>query len=191
MQKLNNANHFLNSLSGSAYVKALDGTYLDCNDFYVQASGLKHYDNLVGFKDYDFWPDYATEIMHNDKKIISTGSPLILLEQCKPVGGNANLNLSHKEPLYNKSNKIIGVIGISFDLAKTAKHQIAVNHNLSQRHLDCLRLLARGKKTKDIAYALKLSPRTVDHYIEAVKLRLNCDSRSQLIEAAWDLGLAL
>jgi DNA-binding CsgD family transcriptional regulator len=42
---------------------------------------------------------------------------------------------------------------------------------------------------KQIAYELGLSPKTVEHYLETVKLKLKCHTRQELIEKALAIGL--
>ena len=55
---------------------------------------------------------------------------------------------------------------------------------LSERELQCLCLLARGYTMKESAQELKLSPRTVESYLDNIKTKLNMD-RFQLIKLYW------
>ena len=55
------------------------------------------------------------------------------------------------------------------------------NNNLTKRQLDCLFYLVKGMTIKEIAAMLSLSHRTIEHYIEAIKQKLECNSRSDLI----------
>lgn len=57
---------------------------------------------------------------------------------------------------------------------------------LSRMQSQCLYHLVRGKKIKMIAKALKLSPRTVEHYINNVKSKLGVISKTELIEKSID-----
>lgn len=59
---------------------------------------------------------------------------------------------------------------------------------LTTRQQTCLFLLARGKTVKQIANILSISTRTVEEHIESIKHRLNCYSKSQVIEKAIDSG---
>lgn len=124
--------------------------------------------------------------------------------------------LSYKSPLLDHSGKVIGVFGLSYLLDGTlcsdsiidelalivGKHDIdyvkkliskqqSPTFNLTTRQLDCLRLLAQGMTMKQIGMTLNLSSRTVEHYLEAVKSKLKCGSRTELIAAAFELGIAL
>ncbi len=52
----------------------------------------------------------------------------------------------------------------------------------------CLFYLVRGKTLKEIAALMGLSIRTVESYIEEIKNKFNCHSKSALIEKAHHLG---
>lgn len=52
---------------------------------------------------------------------------------------------------------------------------------LTSRENDCIRLVLRGYTALQIAEILKLSKRTVESYIENIKLKSNCDSKQELI----------
>jgi len=64
---------------------------------------------------------------------------------------------------------------------------IASPKNLTQRQEECLYYLAQGKTAKEIAIILNLSNRTVEHHLDAVKLKYCCTSRSDLISKALKL----
>lgn len=53
---------------------------------------------------------------------------------------------------------------------------------LTRQQYNCAKLLARGKRRKEVASILKISNRTVDTYIDQMKLKLNLRSYSQLID---------
>ncbi|MGQ3892363.1 helix-turn-helix transcriptional regulator [Legionella sp. CNM-4043-24] len=52
---------------------------------------------------------------------------------------------------------------------------------LTRRQMDCVKLLMQGMNAKMIAKELKLSPRTVEFYLEGLKARLECKNRVELI----------
>ncbi len=53
---------------------------------------------------------------------------------------------------------------------------------LSKRELDCLELLAKGYSSKKIAQNLNISFRTVEKHLENIKIKLNCNTKDQLIQ---------
>ena len=56
--------------------------------------------------------------------------------------------------------------------------------DLSPRQLECLRRIALGETTAEIAAALGLSRHTVDHYVSAACGRLGARSRAQAVAIA-------
>ncbi len=115
---------------------------------------------------------------------------------------NTCLNvISCKHPVYSHSNKIIATFGLNFILSEGDEIFFGEQNlsgifkmnfsklDLSKRQVECLKWLIRGMTIKQIAKKLILSPKTVEHYIEALKKRLNCKSRSDLIEKAYEMGL--
>lgn len=52
---------------------------------------------------------------------------------------------------------------------------------------ECLFFLVKGMTIKLIAKQLNLAPKTVEHYLEATKNKLNCHSRFELISTALTL----
>ena len=58
---------------------------------------------------------------------------------------------------------------------------------LTDQQLECLFYLVKGKTIRKIGETMKLSHRTVEHYLEAVKSKLDCKTREELIEKAFAL----
>lgn len=52
---------------------------------------------------------------------------------------------------------------------------------LSQRERECLALYVQGKSAAGTAEILGLSYRTIEHYIESIKNKLNCDKKSDIL----------
>jgi DNA-binding NarL/FixJ family response regulator len=66
---------------------------------------------------------------------------------------------------------------------------IPTNIPLTNRQREVLKLLAEGKPTKEIAFILKLSPKTVDACRRRVMEKLNAQNIAQLIKYAIRKGL--
>jgi DNA-binding CsgD family transcriptional regulator len=62
--------------------------------------------------------------------------------------------------------------------------------SLSSRQQECLFLLTRGKTAKQTARILGINHRTVQTHIDLLKSKLNCHTKEQLIEKAFDSGFA-
>jgi DNA-binding CsgD family transcriptional regulator len=59
---------------------------------------------------------------------------------------------------------------------------------LTDKQINCMFYLVRGKSYKEIAKLLSISFRTVEGHMDAIKYKLNCYSKSALIEKAVDSG---
>lgn len=115
-----------------------------------------------------------------------------------------------KTPIKNNSDELLGVYAkctqltpnIALQTAMTdLENQISSAHKmqpfimqsnypgLSKRQSQCLYFLLLGKQSKQIATYLNITHRTVDTYIEAIKTKMNCYSRSEIISKAHELGL--
>ncbi len=67
-------------------------------------------------------------------------------------------------------------------LKKFTLHSDKGDFSLSLRELQCVYHLATGKTSKEIAQALALSHRTVEHYIEDIRHKTACIDKGQLVE---------
>lgn len=52
---------------------------------------------------------------------------------------------------------------------------------LTQREAECVYLLLQGMTMKRIGATLSLSPRTIEFYLKRIKIKLNCNSKHELI----------
>lgn len=64
------------------------------------------------------------------------------------------------------------------------KNAIGTFHSLTPRELDCLKALLERKTAKETAYALSLSFRTVEGYLNRIQNKLDCSSKQELIAKA-------
>jgi DNA-binding CsgD family transcriptional regulator len=60
--------------------------------------------------------------------------------------------------------------------------------SLSNRELQCLFHLLHGKSSKQIAAVLNLSKRTIDGYLDSIKIKFGCLNKFELIIAAIEAG---
>jgi DNA-binding CsgD family transcriptional regulator len=55
----------------------------------------------------------------------------------------------------------------------------------TRREAECMVLLLKGKTINSVAYALKLSPRTVEYYIKNMKSKLGCRTKFELVDLVY------
>lgn len=167
------------------FLKDLKGRYLDANQSKLHYFGFKNRSDIVGLTDFDLCmtEQQAIQIRENDKKIVITAKSKAFLETATVAANRTLQGISFKTPLRIKSNKIIGSFGVTFVLPEFTAQEGVPNHYipmLSKKQNQCLNLLVQGLKIKEIAKQMHLSPRTIEHYLEAIKAKLNCSSRAEL-----------
>ena len=82
---------------------------------------------------------------------------------------------------------------VMINLADTHKATLGgaksdIEDRLTRRELECFFHIIQGKTTKQIARELHLSPRTVESYIDNMKLKLKLNSIQQVVEYAVAQG---
>ena len=158
----------------------------------------------------------AEEFIREDSRVTQANITLKILSFQCPERGDGTVMLGEKSPVII-NNKTLGVatnfIDISdlrlVDLArfllKSDSHFYSKNkkpfqysfvldthyrnYSLSERQSECLFLLLRGKTSKEMAKILDLSYRTVEGYINEVKIKMQCDSKPMIIEKSISEGL--
>jgi len=167
----------------NSYSKDTHGAYVAANPEFIAFTHLNHIDELLGKTDQDLpWAYNATDIMSNDARVIATGLSQVFIEEAV-IKGKQHLRRCFKSPLLGSGGKIMGVAGMSVPVEASILIPLTPQQNA------CLQALAQGFGIKKIAKNLGLSPRTVEHYLNAVKSKLNCSSRSELIVQAVMRGL--
>jgi len=78
-------------------------------------------------------------------------------------------------------------VSISFDRQEEERDSEGrTNGGLSVRELQCLRLIGTGKTCKEIARDMGISPRTVESYMNSIRVKLGTHSKSKTAEYFWE-----
>lgn len=171
------------------YWKDTQGQYLCVNQTFLLSSAMNDEQEVVGKKDCQLaWHKQATDIKKNDHTVFKSGNSHTLIEyiKCTPTS-RVNTFLSHKSPLKNPKGKIIGLFGLSCLIEDTANNGANNQPKLTQRQIACLVCLIQGMTYKQIGRKLNLSPKTIEHYIAAIKEKLNCHTRTELIQKSLQI----
>jgi len=97
--------------------------YLGCNTLFAKDCGFELPEDLIGKDDFQLgWRDQAETYQRDDLGVIATGVPRLGYEepQTNPEGKLCWLRTS-KVPLRNKSEEIIGVLGVYEDITEQKK----------------------------------------------------------------------
>ncbi len=102
------------------YLKGIDGRYLLINKRYEIVFNIKQKD-ILGKSDYDIFPkELADSFRKNDSKVIKANKPLEI-EEFAPHDDGLHTYISVKFPVYDTSNVLYGVCGISTDITERKK----------------------------------------------------------------------
>jgi len=98
------------------------------------------------------------------------------------------------DPLAGVKHDKNGLLESFYDKTKVSKFYLGETFNntsLSKREAECLSQLVHGKTAKEIAKALKLSPRTVEYFLENIKTKTGIPNKSDLIQKLFAVALSL
>lgn len=194
------------------YWKDIKGIYQGCNDLAAEKFLLRSRNDVRDKTDFQLPFQEAELYRQEDKAVLQTGQLKKFQSHCTLPSYKIDF-LTVKMPLFDEKGKITGVLGISYyqteidlnssdyALPETKFPISAIVSNdllkqkprnsieqLTQRQLDCLRYLVRGMTMKQIANEMSLSPRTIEHYLEAIKRKFNCHSRADIIAKAFEIN---
>lgn len=104
-------------MPGHVYWKDKNGAFLGCNLQQALDAGLSSCDEIIGKTDYDMpWAMQAAYLQENDRKIMESEQAITMEEIFELPDGTIKYYLSQKQPLYDKENKVSGILGISFEI---------------------------------------------------------------------------
>lgn len=160
------------------FIKNKNSQYLWANDFFIKKSlGYQNVAQIYKKEDREFsWFHYADELISNDKFLFQSEETISVTERIMRYDGTYINALSRKSPLYDTSQKVIGLIGFSIGIQKSSE----IN-SLSKREYDALLLISAGLTDKEIAKKWNVSPRTVESYINNAKQKIKVRNRAELI----------
>lgn len=202
-------------LAGISAIKNLNSHYINISDEFSNMLGWKKTQDSLGKTDYQIpcnVREFAEIFRHADQKLIASHEKVITLDFQNYCSG-WKLILLEKHAIKDAESNIIGIHLNGIDLSQTnlyrgfltlheldkimtGKKPKAVSYildqsqpfGLTQKQEICLFFLVRGKTTKEIAKILKVSPRTIESHIEAIKSKLHCECKSQIIEKVIEGG---
>lgn len=108
----------INNLPVNIYMKDLESRKTLINKSELLFSGLKNEDEVLGKSDFDLYPKDMAQISRDeDLQVFRTGKPILDKEtRLVKHNGVETFFLSSKIPYYDKDGKIVGLIGISYDI---------------------------------------------------------------------------
>ena len=191
-----------------------NSVFIYANAAYAQAVGVEHHLDMVGRTDFDTPCDTAacaSLFQAQDKEVMVSTKPLRILDIHPFSGGKWCAYLFTKTPLIQQG-EVMGTIFHGMDITSSYTLELgsllgririgsgqegqlsyvvgnqAGSVDLSPRESEVLFFLIRGKRVKDIAVLLDLSPRTVEQHVATLRHKFSAASQRELIEQAIHSG---
>jgi len=111
--------NLISVLPENIYWKDRSGKFIGCNNNLAKIHKFKSPDDIIDLDDYDMLrKEDADIIVQTDKSIMDSGKGKILEEYGFNKDGKPATYLTHKVPIKNENNKVIGMAGTSVDITK-------------------------------------------------------------------------
>ncbi|MBY0463024.1 MAG: helix-turn-helix transcriptional regulator [Alphaproteobacteria bacterium] len=207
---------FIRNAPGLWIAKDKNSIYQGLSKEFLHMLGWKNMDQVAGKTDYDIpcrVSEFANTFIKQDKQTVDSDKKLLTLE-IMPFASGWRSVLVERRARIDEKGSAAGVLLQAIDVSdsaifkkclllnasdqkivdtanKIASYILSVEHSplpLTKQQECCLFLLIRGKCPKKIAGILNISVRTVETHIEAMRYKLGCFSKAQLIEKAIDCG---
>ena len=190
------------ALPFSIYFEDSNGILKNLNSHNAQYCGFNTVKDAIEKPYYKtFLKKSAQLTTRNDQLIMKSQQYKILEEEVLRKDDTILQTLSIKFPWYNLENRVIGIFGccilldknpLAYSLSLIAQLGLLKNIEkqsgaeidntyLSKQQLNCAKFLLNGMTSKEIALQLKLSPRTVETYLENLKAKLKCNNKADLL----------
>jgi len=126
--------HLLESIPQRIFYKAPDSSYVACNPAYAETLGIKP-EEIVGKTDYDFFPTKQAEFFRKtDRDILESGDTYCQDEKFQ-VNGEEIITHIIKRTVKDDEGKIIGILGIYWDITDREKAKVALEASEKQYRL--------------------------------------------------------
>ena len=197
--------------------KDLNSIFIYANDAYANITGYHSAEDVIGKTDYDApskTSSCANQFRSQDKLVIQQNFSMQILDVHPYVGDQWGVYIFNKNPLLGANGEIIGTILNGIDITNSLFIEIGqlllasnIRNNknrqnsyvlgssphseikLSNREQECLFFFLRGKTAKQIGVILGVSHRTVESYLEMLRIKFNCKNRCELLDAAIEVGM--
>jgi DNA-binding CsgD family transcriptional regulator len=177
--------NFLDDIDQPIFVKDSGGIYVYCNEAFSNFVGIPA-KKIISHTAFDIAPQaFAKIYTEADKELFASASDQRYLSKVKSQSETQEVKVIFKKSIiYDQSHNLSGFIG-TIELHKSIVHDsIAEIHKLTEREIEVLDLLAKGKSVKQIAAILMISPYTVTDHLKSIYLKLDVHSKNEAIYKA-------
>lgn len=205
--------NYIFTFPGLLAAKNQDSVYLAVSQEVADIVGWKDAQRSIGKSDYDLScgaVENASQMINLDRQVFQKKKKMVSLEVHQYKTGWKSL-LAERNPFKSRNLDAFQLLTYSVDITnsalannsivlskidkkivpKTSTYILTSDYislPLTERQQICLFLLIRGKTAKNIASILNISIKTIEEHTAKIKQKMNCFSKSQLIEKAIDNG---
>lgn len=187
------------------FEKDINGKYTYCNENFARLAQLDSPNQAVGLYDEDFHWRKQAPFFHQVRNTILAGGrwdnriqPLILDTKTVNILISISQTCDDQGAPTGLSAYFIHLNNIQPATVEMKNDQPAnrfylgdyYKESLSASELRVLKYILQGKSNAQTANLCHLSKRTVDDYVEKIKLKFQVDSKLQLIAEAYQSGIA-
>ncbi|MBN1684246.1 MAG: PAS domain-containing protein [Gammaproteobacteria bacterium] len=142
-------------MPGNVYWMNREGVYLGCNNNCAKYVGLVFRPNIIGKTVHSLFEyEDAVQLDRIDKEVMKRNQPKFLEEQTNP-NKPEEIYLTHKVPLHNSSGKVIGLLGISFDITERKKQEAQLQEAKIKERAQAARIKTLETVGVSIAHELR------------------------------------
>lgn len=208
----------LQQLPGLFLIMNKESQFIGSNLYTANLFGFETVDQMLGLRAYDMRcsaVECAADFIDQDKAVLRFEKEMMLLDIHTYHAHQEKILITKKKPWYDKqtlggvicycteiqSDEIVNIIKALTRADQQyyprrshmeRSYHIGCNPQtsaLTEREMDCLFYVIRGKTTQSIATLLQLSTNTVAAYIKSIKRKFGCQTRTQIIEIAISKNL--
>lgn len=198
----------LQSHRGVCFVKDADFKYYAMSPKLIEYAGYsKCPEKICDLKDDEFlWAEYTNEYRDEDRLVLK-GEGRDSLQKMTVKGDYSVFIVCRRSPIY-KDETVVGVFGETTIVENLGMSELLNEKNflkeyggspsnykfefkyknLTRKQSIVFFHYLRGRTCKAIAKIMNLNYRTVESHIDAIKIRLNASTRSDLFEYAYNNG---
>ncbi len=170
--------HFLCGM----FVKNTKGVYTWVSDGLLKLQKLSSQE-ILGKTDRDLpWSGYQNQLRLHDQEILDRKVSVTFPETIHRQGCDID-GFCHKSLVFDVNGHIRGAAGIFFDTPRSKDPLVS---KLSFREKQCLKNLTKGMSSKESAINLRISPRTVEGYLEQLRGKFYCKNQAELLSFYYE-----
>jgi DNA-binding CsgD family transcriptional regulator len=175
-------------VQSNIYIKDKNLSFIWTNKLQANSCGFTNAKDIAGLNDYDICSEEtAYTLQETDRTLLSLRKSIQLIEEGTFQNKYHLTAQTFKFPIIAKNGELLGLFGISQDITALKKLESHPFHKMQKSRLSkqesyCLFYYTIGKSCREISLHLNISSRTVESYLENIKNKLICHSKSELIE---------